>query len=464
MTDLFAARSQMAMSLAFHIIFAVIGIAMPVLMIIAEGLWLRTGDPVYRTLAKRWTKGTAIMFAVGAVSGTVLSFELGLLWPTFMQHAGPIIGMPFSLEGFAFFLEAIFLGIYVYGWDRVGPKAHWCSGLMVAICGTLSGVFVVAANGWMNSPQGFDLLVEGVVVAVHSPSDIPAGLNLAELEVVAIRPFEAMFNPSFFTQALHMTVAAFCAVGFGVAGVHAFMLRRRGPSPFHSKALTISLLVGSVGALAMPITGDMSAKHVAEHQPAKFAAMEAHWETESGAALIVGGWPDEEAEETRFALHIPKMLSFMAHGDFDATVVGLSDIPEDERPPVLIPHLAFQIMVGCGFAMIGVSLLWGVLLLRRRRPHELPKFLLLVMLSSPLGFIAIEAGWFVTEVGRQPWIVHKLMRTSEAVTPMPNLTIPLLTFSLLYVFLSVIVFFMMRHQVFASPKEGTPNGESDAGV
>ena len=203
MTDLLAARAQMAMSLAFHIIFAVIGIAMPLLMVIAEGLWLKTREKTYLTLAKRWAKGTAIMFAVGAVSGTVLSFELGLLWPNFMAYAGPIIGMPFSLEGFAFFLEAIFLGLYLYGWDRIPKYAHWFAGVMVLLGGTLSGIFVVTANAWMNTPTGFSI-VNG--------------------EVTNVDPIAAMLNPSSFSQTLHMTIAAFLTVGFAVAGIHAYFL------------------------------------------------------------------------------------------------------------------------------------------------------------------------------------------------------------------------------------------------
>ncbi|MBA2565429.1 MAG: cytochrome ubiquinol oxidase subunit I [Gemmatimonadetes bacterium] len=283
MSDLLAARSQMAMSLGFHIIFAVVGIGMPALMVVAEGLWLRRGEETYLVLARRWAKGTAIFFAVGAVSGTVLSFELGLLWPGFMAYAGPIIGMPFSLEGFAFFLEAIFLGIYLYGWDRVSPRMHWLAGVVVALSGVLSGIFVVTANAWMNSPAGFDL-VDG------KPVDID--------------PIAAMLNPFALAQTLHMTIAAYLSVGFAVAAVHAFMLLRDRENPFHRRAFAIALAVGGVAAVLQPVSGDFSSKVVARLQPVKLAAMEGQWETERGAPLRIGGFPDDDAEVTRWALEI----------------------------------------------------------------------------------------------------------------------------------------------------------------
>jgi cytochrome d ubiquinol oxidase subunit I len=430
MTDLLAARSQMAMSLGFHIIFAAVGIAMPMLMVIAEGKWLQTGDDVYRTLAKRWSKGTAIMFAVGAVSGTVLSFELGLLWPTFMEYAGPIIGMPFSLEGFAFFLEAIFLGIYLYGWERVPEKIHLASGVMVLICGALSGIFVVTANAWMNAPAGFDM-VDG--------------------QPVNIRPFEAMFNEMWFSQTLHMTLAAFVAVGFAVAAIHAFMLRRQPDNPFHRKAFAIALSVGAVFAVLQPISGDISAKAVAKTQPVKLAAMEGQWETETSAPLRIGGIPDEEAQETRYALEIPGALSFLSFGDFDAEVKGLKEFPAKDHPPVAITHFAFQIMVGLGIYMMLVGLLGGFLAWRRRGIPDQRWFLWLVIIGGPMGFIAIEAGWVVTEVGRQPWVIQGIMRTSEAVTPMPHLIVPFTTFTVLYIFLGVIVVYLLWRHVFQSP-------------
>src|SRR5918995_3700761 len=269
--DLLYARWQMGLSLAFHIIFAVIGIAMPLMMVAAEIAWLRTRRPLYLELAKRWAKGTAILFAVGAVSGTVLSFELGLLWPGFMEAAGPIIGMPFSLEGFAFFTEAIFLGVYLYGWNRISPRAHLWAGILVALSGAASGIFVVIANAWMNSPTGFEL-VNGRIANVD--------------------PIAGMMNPMAFQQTLHMTLASYAATGFAVAGIHAFLLLLDRENSFHRRALSVALLVGGPAALLQPISGDMSAKAVARVQPAKLAAMEAHFETRTRAPLLIGGWPD----------------------------------------------------------------------------------------------------------------------------------------------------------------------------
>ena len=442
MNDLLAARSQMAMSLAFHIIFAAIGIAMPLLMIIAEWRWLRTKEEVYLMLAKQWAKGTAILFAVGAVSGTVLSFELGLLWPGFMGYAGAIIGMPFSLEGFAFFTEAIFLGIYLYGWKRVPPRAHLLAGATVALSGALSGIFVVIANAWMNTPTGFQV-VNG--------------------EPVNIDPIAAMMNPAAFTQTLHMTLAAYAATGFAVAGIHAFMLRRDPSNLFHQRALAIALAVGGLMALLQPLSGDLLAKAVARNQPAKLAAFEGQFETKAGAPLRIGGIPDERAGVTRYAIEIPYALSVLAYGDPHASVRGLNEFPEDERPPIAIVHIAFQIMVACGLAMMGVGL-WGAWRWwraqrgRRGAWFNSKWFLRAVIAATPLGFIAIETGWVVTEVGRQPWIIYGVMRTAEAVTPMPGLIVPFLAFTLLYIFLAAMTVWLLLRQVAASPRvfEATP--------
>jgi cytochrome d ubiquinol oxidase subunit I len=262
MSDLQAARLQMATSLVFHITFAVVGIALPLMVVIAEALWLRTGAPVYLTLARRWAKGSAILFAVGAVSGTVLSFELGLLWPRFMGFAGSIIGLPFALEGFAFFTEAIFLGIYLYGWDRIRPLAHWVAGVIVAASGAASAVFVVMTNAWMNTPVGFR--VEGG-------------------RPVEVDPVAAMASPAALAETLHMTLAAYAATGFAVAGVHAFLLRRDRSNLFHRRALAIALVVGGAAAIAQPLSGDYAARVVARTQPAKLAAMEGQFRTERRA-------------------------------------------------------------------------------------------------------------------------------------------------------------------------------------
>ncbi len=435
MSDLLAARSQMAMSLAFHILFAVAGIAMPLMMVIAERRWLKHGDPVALELAKRWAHGTAILFAVGAVSGTVLSFELSLLWPTFMEHAGPIFGMPFSLEGFAFFLEAIFLGVYLYGWDRVAPRAHWWAGVMVALSGALSGAFVVIANAWMNTPTGFRM-VNG--------------------RAVDIDPWAAMMNPAAPTEMLHMTLAAYASVGFAVAGIHAFLLLRDPGDPLHRRALVIALWVGGIPALLQPLAGDLAAKQVAEHQPVKLAALEGQFRSERGAPLRLGGWPDEDAGETRWSLEIPYLLSVLAFADPQAEVRGLEAFPRNEWPPVAIVHVAFQVMVACGLAMAAVTSVGAVLAWRKRRLPDERWYLKTLVAASPLGLVALEAGWTVTEVGRQPWIVRGVMRTADAVTPMPNLVVPFATFTLLYLMLGAIVVVLLKRQVFASTRPMRP--------
>lgn len=416
----------MAVSLGFHIIFAVIGIGMPALMVLAERKWLTTGDPVWLDLAKRWSKGTAILFAVGAVSGTVLSFELGLLWPRFMEYAGAIIGMPFSLEGFAFFTEAIFLGIYLYGWTKLSPKAHWWAGVAVMVSGTVSGIFVVFANAWMNAPAGFEIV-----------NGVPTNID----------PIAAMLNPASFHQTLHMTLAAFATTGIAVAGIHAWMLRKNPTDHFHRSALHVALLVAIPASLLQPISGDISAKFVAKYQPAKLAAMEGQFETERGAPLRIGGIPNEATRETRYALEIPKALSFLAFSDFDAEVKGLEAFPEEDWPPVAITHFAFQVMIGLGTLMMLASLWVLVTWWRKREVADSRPLLTFLAMLTPAGFIAVEAGWIVTEVGRQPWIVYGFMRTKDALTPMPGLVYPLIGITLLYLFLGVVVAYLLWAQI-----------------
>jgi cytochrome d ubiquinol oxidase subunit I len=441
MDDLLAARSQMAMSLAFHIIFAVAGITTPLLMCVAEWRWLRTRDETYLTLAKRWAKGTAILFAVGAVSGTVLSFELGLLWPEFMRWAGAIIGMPFSLEGFAFFTEAIFLGIYLYGWERVSPRAHLASGAIVALSGAASAIFVVIANAWMNTPTGFRLM---------------------DGKPVDIDPIAAMMNPAALGQTTHMLLAAYAAVGFAVAGIHAFLLLRDRRNIFHRHAMAIALAVGASGAILQPVSGDLLGQTLARHQPVKLAAMEGQFKTEQGAPLRIGGMPDEKSATTPHAVEIPRGLSLLAYHDPNAVVKGLEDFPRDVWPPVAIVHVAFQVMVAAGTAMALVALLGAYLAWRRKSLPDSRWFLCAVVGVSPLGLIAIEAGWTVTEVGRQPWIIQGVMRTAQAVTPMPGLKIPFVTFTLIYIFLAAVVVWLLIRQVAESPRvyaEPAPEAE-----
>ncbi len=430
LTELVFARAQMAMLFAFHIVFAVAGMGMPVLMVSAEWAHLRTGNAVYLDLAKRWARGTAVLFAVGAVSGTVLSFELGLLWPRFMEFAGGVIGLPFALEGFAFFAEAIFLGIYIYGWDKVGPALHLASGMLVAAGGILSGAFVVTANAWMNSPAGFFV-----------DNGLPADVS----------PVAAMLNPAWKTEVLHMTLAAFAASGFAVAGIHAFMLLRDPRNPFHRRALGVALAVGGLAAVLQPISGDFSARFAARHQPAKLAAMEGQFRTERGAPLRIGGIPDSAEERTRYAIEIPKALSLLAFHDPGAEVAGLSSFPADERPNPLPVHLAFQLMVACGAALALVSAVAGWFAWRNREAIFRRPFLLAAAACGPLGLIAVEAGWTVTELGRQPWAIYKVMRTSEAVTTAGGLALPFVFFAVLYAVLGISAGWHLRREIAASP-------------
>ncbi|MBD3581917.1 cytochrome ubiquinol oxidase subunit I [Flavobacterium selenitireducens] len=425
MDNLDAARLQMAFTLMFHIVFACIGMVMPFFMVVSHYKWLKTRDPVYLTLTKAWQKGVAIFFVTGAVSGTALSFELGLLWPEFMKHAGPIIGMPFSLEGAAFFVEALAIGFYLYGWNKINERFHWITGVIIGVSGVASGILVVSANGWMNAPSGFDY-VDGKFLNVD--------------------PVAAFLNDAWFSQALHMTLAAFASTGFAVAGIHAWQVYKKRNPELHAKAFRIAITFGGIAALLQPISGDISAKDVAKRQPVKLAAMEAHFETQKGAPLFIGGIVDEEKKTVTHKIEIPKALSFLAFGDFDAEVKGLNDFPKDELPPIAIPHYAFQVMVGMGMVM-ALSAIVYFISIRKKKWREKRSFWLLFALLAPTGYIALEAGWIVTEVGRQPWIIHKIMRTKDAVTPMPGMIYSFYFYLMLYTILTLTVIWLMRRQI-----------------
>lgn len=415
----------MGFSLGFHIIFAAIGMTMPFLMSAAHWMYLKKKDPAYLDLTKMWMKGVAILFAVGAVSGTVLSFELGLLWPGFMRHAGAIIGMPFSWEGTAFFLEAIAIGLFLYGWNRMKPWVHWTAGLLVGVTGFVSGIFVVAANGWMNAPAGFDW-VDGTASNVD--------------------PVKAMFNQAWLHESLHMQLAALQAVGLAVAGIHAWLcLRGRSPD-LNLKALRIAMVFGATASIAQPFAGHFAGERVAVLQPAKLAAIEGHFETSRRAPLTIGGLPDAETRTMKGGIAIPGLLSLLAHRDLNAEVIGLDQFPRYDWPPLVITHVAFQIMVGIGtlLALLGVLYVW----LRRR--GTLPRWLLWAVVGcAPLGMVALEAGWIVTEVGRQPWIIYGIMRTKDAVTPVPGMIYHFYLFLVLYLTLAAATVWLLRRQILA---------------
>lgn len=412
-TEALFARGQMAYSLAFHIVFAAVGIAMPLLMVLAEVQWLRTRDAQYLELAKRWLKGTAVFFAVGAVSGTVLSFELGLLFPRFMEHAGAVIGMPFSLEGFAFFTEAIFLGLYFYGWKQLKPWVHVACGVVVALSGALSSLFVTLVNAWMNTP--------------------------CCLEGGDIDPLRAMATPFAFHEVVHGTLAAYMATAFAVAAIHAWqLLRGRSPSPeLHAKALGLALCVGLPVALVQPLVGHHAGQVVAVHQPMKLAAMEGHEKTSARAPLHVG------------PLELPGGLSLLAFNDVDAVVKGLEEIPEADRPHPVV-RWSWQVMVGLGSLAMGYAALTAWLVFRRRAVPVDRRWLWATVLLGPAGLIALEAGWVVTEVGRQPWIIYGVMRTVDAVTPVTGLWAPFVGFAVVYAGLAVVVAAVLWRQVRAT--------------
>ncbi|MGL5234643.1 MAG: cytochrome ubiquinol oxidase subunit I [Empedobacter falsenii] len=426
MDDFIAARSQMAMSLAFHIVFSCVGMVMPFMMAIAHYKYLKTKKEIYKGLTKAWSKGVAILFATGAVSGTMLSFELGLLFPKFMEHAGPIFGMPFSLEGTAFFIEAIALGFFLYGWDKFNKWFHWICGVIVGISGLASGILVVAANAWMNSPSGFDF-ING--------------------EYLNIDPVKAMFNDAWFSQALHMTIAAFCATGFAVAGLHAYLILKGKNVNFHREAFKISSVLAITAAMLAPLSGDISAKDVAKRQPIKLAAMEAHFKTEENASFVLGGIVDESKEEIKYAIKVPGVLSFLVHSDFKTPVKGLEEFPKDEWPPVAVVHYAFQIMITFGMLMMGIAVIYLIAQFFKKDWRTKRWFYKLFMIATPFGYIALEAGWTVTEVGRQPWIIYGIMRTVDSITPMPGIQYSFYIFTFVFITLSIILVFLMNRQI-----------------
>jgi cytochrome bd ubiquinol oxidase subunit I len=419
--DLFAARSQMALSLGWHIVVACLGVGFPALVMLAEWRGQRSGDPAYRLLARRWARALGVLFAVGAVSGTILSFELGILWPGLMGTYGEVIGLPFAIEGIAFFIEAIFLGIYLYAWDRLPPRAHLLCGVPILLAGVASAFFVVTANAWMNQPRGFDL-VDGKVTNVD--------------------PWAAMFNPATPPQTVHMLLAAFIVAGFLVAGVYAVALLRGRRDRYHRLGFLLPFTLAAALVPAQVVVGDWAAHFVATNQPVKLAAMEGVFETARGVPLHVGGV--EVDGELRYALEIPYGLSLLAHWDPDAEIVGLNEVPPADRPPVTVVHLAFQLMVAAGLALLGLGG-WFALAWWRRR--DLPRsrwFLRAAALSGVLAVLALEAGWVTTEVGRQPWIVYGVMRTSEAVSAAPGLRFGLYLLVVVYAVLTVATVYVLR--------------------
>jgi cytochrome d ubiquinol oxidase subunit I len=390
---------------------------MPLLMMVSEGLWLRTKNEVWLTLTRRWSRAFAILFAVGAVSGTTLSFELGLLWPRFMAFSGAIFGLPFSAEGFAFFIEAIFLGLYLYGWNRLSPFAHWLTSIPIAVSGAASSLFVVMANAWMNSPAGFTLDSAGRLLSVD--------------------PLAAAFNPSTPTEDPHMLVSAYVVTGFLVASVYSVGILRRRNDALHRRGLVLGMTMAGVAIVLAGITGDSSARFLYQGQPVKFAAMEGLYQTTRGAPVHIGGIPIDSQHQVVGAIEIPKLLSILANFDPDSGVRGLDSFPYSDRPNTIMVHLSFDTMVGLG-TLIGLAaaLFWVLLIYTRRIPRWRPLLWALV-LSGPAAIVAMEAGWFVTEFGRQPWIVYNILRTTDAATTAPALGLTFVIFFAIYITLAI---------------------------
>lgn len=389
---LLPARQQMALSLGWHIILACFGVAFPAMIFVMHLRGIRRNDPVALTLAKRWAKASAVLFAIGAVSGTVLSFEMGVLWPGLMGTYGDVLGLPFAFEGLAFFVEAIFLGIYLYGWGRMPARQHLLMLAPMAVAGVVGTYCVLAVNAWMNAPVGFRL-VDG--------------------EVTDVEPWAVMFNTQALMQMLHMWVAAYMVAGFSVAGVYAVGLLRGRRDAHHRLGFMVPFVFATVAALAQPFVGHLLGDGLAERQPAKLAAFElAETTTDGPSPLRLGGIYDDG--EVKGSIDVPVLGSLFAQNSFSEPVPGLDTVPEEDHPPVNITHLSFQLMVGIGTLLAGVVALFWLLRWRGRDLLDNTWFLRFVAGAGPLAVIAVEAGWIATEVGRQPWVVHGFMRTPEA--------------------------------------------------
>jgi len=421
LSDLIAARTQMALSLGWHIIIASFGVAMPAVTLFAEWRGLRTGERAYTALAHTWAKVMGVLFAVGAVSGTILSFEMGLLWPGLMGAFGDVIGLPFAMEGIAFFVEAIFLGIYLYAWDRLPPRAHLLSGLPICVAGVASAFFVVSANAWMNQPRGFDL-VDGRATRVD--------------------PWSAMFNPATPPQTVHMIIAAFLVTGFMMASVYAVGMLRGRRDRYHRLGFLVPFTVAALLTPVQVVVGDWAAHFVADYQPAKLAAMEGLARTQQGAPLSLGGvYVDGEL---RYAVEIPNGLSLLAHWDPDAEVIGLDRFPADERAPVNVVKPAFQLMVVIGLGLTALAAWFALGWRLRRGPPRSRWFLRAASVAGVAAVVALEAGWVTTEVGRQPWIVYDVLRTADAVNPAPGLANGLILVTAVYLVLTVSTVAVLR--------------------
>jgi cytochrome d ubiquinol oxidase subunit I len=419
--DLLQARQMQALSFAVHIPLVCFGIAFPAMVLFVEGLWLRTGDPTYKALAKRWSKVMLTLFAVGVVTGTILSFEMGLLWPAFMATFGSVFGLAFALEGVSFFVEAIFIAIYVYGWDRLSPRAHLLTGIPIAIAGVTGSLMVISVNGWMNSPTGFDL-VDG--------------------RVTHARPFAALFGGNLWHELVHMYVAGYMVAGFLVAGVYAFAWLQGRRDRYHRAGLVVALSFAALASPVQVVVGDWAGRTVTHRQPSKLAAFEGLSHTTKGAPFHVLGYYSDG--RIKYGLEIPRLLSVLAKHDPNATIKGLDAYPPADRPPVNVVRYAFQTMVGIGTLLALLGVLFVATWVRRRRLPRSVWFYRAVAAAGPLSLVALIAGWTTTEVGRQPWVVYGVMRTSQAVTAAHGLWVAYVILLVVYVMLAAAVAWLLR--------------------
>jgi cytochrome d ubiquinol oxidase subunit I len=411
------ARQMQALSFAVHIPLVCFGVAFPAMLLFAEWRYLRTGDSVYRILARRWTRVMAALFAAGVVTGTILSLEMGLLWPGFTGTFGGVFGLGFAVEGFSFFLEAIFIGIYIYGWNRLSPRAHFASGIPIVLSGFTGSWMVITVNGWMNHPTGFRL-VHGKVVDAH--------------------PFAALFRNSYFWHELvHMYLAAYMVTGFLVAGAYAAARLRGRWGRYEQTALAIPLAVAVLASVAQIFVGDWNGRTVAAGQPTKLAAFEGLAHTTKGAPIHILGWYVHGRVE--YGIPIPHLLSLLAFHDPNATVQGLDSVPAADRPPVNVVRVAFQSMVGIGSLLAFLSVVYLAAVVRRKRLPESVWFYRALVAAGPLALVALVCGWIVTEVGRQPWVVYRVMRTEDAVTGAGGIPVGYATLVLVYLGLAAAV-------------------------
>lgn len=416
------ARAQMATTLGFHIILACFGIAFPAIVLIAEYLGLKRSDDVAMLLAKRWSQALGVLVAVGTVTGTVLSFEMGLLWPGLMSRYGAVIGLPFGLEGIFFFLEAIFTAIYLYGWRRLLGWTHFWTGIPMAVSGIFGAISVIAANSWMNQPGGF---------------------TLRNGRVVAVDPWKVFFNRAAAYETPHMILAAYMVVGFGVASVYAFAILKGRKDRYHQLGFKIPFTLAAALTPVQIFVGDTAARAVAAEQPIKFAAMEYVVRTARGVPEYFGGI--FKNGHVYFGLRIADLDSLLVGFSPHTKVVGLDSVPPGDRPPALtLIHFSFDAMVGVAFLLLAAGL-WALVAWRKwRAPPQTRWFWRLAFVCGPAALVAMECGWIVTEVGRQPWVVYKLLRTSQAVTTNQGIITSLTAVIVLYALLGVATVLILR--------------------